>query len=135
MRAWVVDKPGPIDLTRSAQARDLALELGVAGVAEADGSPPNCSTRPFFLFAPVGTLVLPALGAPDRGGTLAIAGIHLSGIPPLHYQEHLFEERTLQRVTAHTSQDGEGVSRVGGPDPGARHHHPLWPGPGRRSAP
>jgi len=34
-----------------------------------------------ILFAPVGDLVLPALEALDRGGTLAIAGIHLSDIP------------------------------------------------------
>ena len=93
-------------LTRSAQARDLALELGVASVGEADGSPPE-PLDAAILFAPVGTLVLPALAALDRGGTLAIAGIHLSDIPPLHYQEHLFEERTLQSVTANTRQDGE----------------------------
>ena len=49
----------------------------------------------------------PALAALDRGGTLAIAGIHLSDIPVLNYQEHLFEERTLQSVTANTRQDGE----------------------------
>jgi propanol-preferring alcohol dehydrogenase len=55
----------------------------------------------------VGTLVLPALAALDRGGTLAIAGIYLSDIPPLRYQEHLFEERTLRSVTANTRRDGE----------------------------
>ena len=49
----------------------------------------------------------PALAALDRGGTLAIAGIHLSDIPALDYQEHLFEERTLQSVTANTRRDGE----------------------------
>jgi propanol-preferring alcohol dehydrogenase len=59
------------------------------------------------LFAPVGTLVPPALAALDRGGTLAIAGIHLSDIPVLNYQDHLFEERTLQSVTANTRRDGE----------------------------
>ena len=75
-------------------------------MGEADGSPPELLDAA-ILFAPVGTLVLPALAALDRGGTLAIAGIHLSDIPPLHYQEHLFEERTLQSVTAKTRQDGE----------------------------
>ena len=49
----------------------------------------------------------PALAALDRGGTLAIAGIYLSDIPVLHYEEHLFEERTLQSVTANTRTDGE----------------------------
>jgi propanol-preferring alcohol dehydrogenase len=50
--------------------------------------------------------VLPALEALERGGTLAIAGIHLSDIPVLNYQRHLFEERSLCSVTANTRQDG-----------------------------
>ncbi len=49
----------------------------------------------------------PALAALDRGGTLAIAGIHLSDVPGLDYERHLFEERTLQSVTANTRRDGE----------------------------
>ena len=59
-----------------------------------------------MLFAPVGDLVPVALAALDRGGTLAIAGIHLTDIPPLNYQRHLFQERTLRSVTANTRQDG-----------------------------
>jgi propanol-preferring alcohol dehydrogenase len=54
-----------------------------------------------ILFAPVGDLVLPALAALDRGGTLAIAGIHLTDIPPLNYEKHLFQERQLRSVTVH----------------------------------
>jgi len=75
-------------------------------VGEADARPPE-PLDAAILFAPVGTLVPPALAALDRGGTLAVAGIYLSDIPPLHYQEHLFEERTLQSVTANTRRDGE----------------------------
>jgi propanol-preferring alcohol dehydrogenase len=60
-----------------------------------------------LLFAPVGTLVPVALSALDRGGTLAIAGIHLSDIPTLDYQQHLFQERQLRSVTANTRVDGE----------------------------
>jgi len=60
-----------------------------------------------ILFAPVGTLVIPALRALDRGGTLAVAGIHLTDIPALDYAKELFEERTLRSVTANTRQDGE----------------------------
>ena len=48
-----------------------------------------------------------ALAALDRGGTLAVAGIHLSDIPALDYQRHLFRERTLTSVTANTRADGE----------------------------
>jgi propanol-preferring alcohol dehydrogenase len=57
------------------------------------------------LFAPAGDLVPVALRALDRGGTLAIAGIHLSDIPSLEYQ-HLFEERQVRSVTANTRRDG-----------------------------
>jgi alcohol dehydrogenase, propanol-preferring len=59
-----------------------------------------------LLFAPVGALVPPALEALDRGGTLAVAGIHLTDIPTLNYQRHLFQERTLRSVTANTRDDG-----------------------------
>lgn len=93
-------------LTRSSEARALAHELGAASVGEADAQPPE-PLDAAILFAPVGTLVLPALAALDRGGTLAIAGIHLSDIPSLNYQDHLFEEKTLQSVTANTRRDGE----------------------------
>ena len=93
-------------LTRAADARELALELGVASVGEATDPPPE-PLDSAILFAPVGTLVLPALAALDRGGTLAIAGIHLSEIPALDYDEHLFEERSLCSVTANTRADGE----------------------------
>ena len=60
-----------------------------------------------ILFAPVGDLVPVALEALDRGGTLAIAGIHLTDVPPLDYQVHLFEERQVRSVTANTRGDGE----------------------------
>jgi propanol-preferring alcohol dehydrogenase len=93
-------------MTRSAEAQDLARGLGATSVGGADAPPPE-PLDAAILFAPVGTLVLPALAALDRGGTLAIAGIYLSDIPPLHYQTHLFEERSLRSVTANTRQDGE----------------------------
>ena len=47
-----------------------------------------------------------ALAALDRGGTLAVAGVHLTDVPPLVYEDHLFEERTLTSVTANTRGDG-----------------------------
>jgi propanol-preferring alcohol dehydrogenase len=93
-------------VTRSAEAQALARDLGVASVGGADAVPPE-PLDAAILFAPVGTLVPAALAALDRGGTLAVAGIYLSDIPPLNYEEHLFEERTLQSVTANTRLDGE----------------------------
>jgi propanol-preferring alcohol dehydrogenase len=98
-------------MTRSAEARELATELGAAWTGAADEPPP----RPLdaaILFAPVGHLVPPALEALDRGGTLAIAGIHLSDVPTLDYQRHLFQERQLRSVTANTRDDGEQFLRI-----------------------
>jgi propanol-preferring alcohol dehydrogenase len=92
--------------TRGEAARELALELGAATAAGVDEAPPG-SLDAAILFAPVGGLVPGALRALDRGGTLAIAGIYLSDIPGLNYQEHLFEERSVGSVTANTRQDGE----------------------------
>jgi propanol-preferring alcohol dehydrogenase len=92
-------------LTRAAAARELALRLGAASAGPADAAPPE-PLDSAILFAPVGTLVPVALAALDRGGTLAVAGIHLSDIPVLNYQRHLFEERTLRSVTANTRTDG-----------------------------
>ena len=93
-------------MTRSPEAQRLALELGVASAGDADAAPPE-PLDSAILFAPVGTLVPPALAALDRGGTLAVAGIYLSDIPTLNYEKHLFEERSLQSVTANTRRDGE----------------------------
>ncbi len=41
------------------------------------------------------------------GGTLAVAGIHLTDIPPLTYASDLFQERVLRSVTANTRGDGD----------------------------
>jgi propanol-preferring alcohol dehydrogenase len=93
-------------LTRSREAQRLALRLGAASAADADAAPPE-PLDAAILFAPVGTLVPVALRALDRGGTLAIAGIHLTDIPVLHYATDVFEERQLRSVTANTRADGE----------------------------
>lgn len=93
-------------MTRSAEARKLALELGATFAGGADEPPPD-PLDSAILFAPAGGLVPVALRALDRGGTLAVAGIHLSDIPPLHYASELFEERQLRSVTANTRDDGE----------------------------
>ncbi len=91
-------------MTRGERARELALSLGAASAQEAGAAPP-VPLDSAILFAPVGELVLPALEALDRGGTLAIAGIHLSDIPALNYQRHLFQERQVRSVTSNTRAD------------------------------
>jgi alcohol dehydrogenase, propanol-preferring len=103
-------------MTRGAEARELALELGVTSAQGAADTPP-VRLDAAILFAPVGDLVLPALEALDRGGTLAIAGIHLSDIPVLNYQRHLFQERQLRSVTSNTRADARALLEFAG-----RHH-------------
>lgn len=98
-------------LTREEPARQLALELGAASAGPAYGRPP-VALDAAILFAPVGTLVPVALAALADGGTLAVAGIHLTDIPSLDYQAHLFRERTLTSVTANTRRDGEELLRL-----------------------
>lgn len=93
-------------MTRGEQARELALSLGAASAQGAADTPP-VPLDAAILFAPVGDLVLPAMEALDRGGTLSIAGIHLSDIPPLNYQRHLFRERQMRSVTANTRADAQ----------------------------
>jgi propanol-preferring alcohol dehydrogenase len=100
-------------LTRSAADQDLARQLGAASVGDAFARPPE-PLDAAILFAPVGTLVPVALAALDRGGTLAVAGIHLSDIPVLNYQDHLFQERTLRSVTANTRADGDNFLALAG---------------------
>jgi len=93
-------------LTRGEGNRKLATALGADSVGEAADAPPE-PLDGAILFAPAGDLVPVALRALDRGGTLAIAGIWLSGIPPLNYDSELFEERQVRSVTANTRGDGE----------------------------
>ncbi|MQA15982.1 MAG: zinc-binding alcohol dehydrogenase family protein [Pseudonocardiaceae bacterium] len=92
-------------LTRAPHARALALELGTASAADpADGPPEPLDAA--IVFTPTGETVPLALAACDAGATVAVAGIHLSDIPPLRYTEHLFHERELRSVTANTRTDG-----------------------------
>lgn len=91
-------------MSRGAGDRELALALGAAS-AQGAADPPPVPLDSAILFAPVGDLVAPALEALDRGGTLTIAGIHLSDIGPLNYQRHLFQERQIRSVTSNTRAD------------------------------
>jgi alcohol dehydrogenase, propanol-preferring len=100
-------------LTRDPAARRLALELGATSAGAADEEPP-VRLDSAVVFAPAGELVPVALAALDQGGTLAVAGIHLSDIPGLDYQRHLFRERTLTSVTSNTRADGEELLALSG---------------------
>jgi alcohol dehydrogenase, propanol-preferring len=83
----------------------LARQLGAVWVGGATEAPPD-KLHGSIIFAPAGELVPPALRALDRGGTLALAGIHMSPIPSLDYDRDVFGERVIRSVTANTRQDG-----------------------------
>jgi alcohol dehydrogenase, propanol-preferring len=100
-------------VTRGETGRDLARRLGATWV----GTPGDTVPVPLdaaISFAPAGEVVPEALAALDRGGVLALAGIHVTDLPPLDYQRHLFHERELRSVTANTRADGEAFLAVAG---------------------
>ncbi len=85
--------------------RTLARELGATWVGGAMETPPE-KLHGAIVFAPAGEIVIPALRALERGGAVALAGIHMSPIPAIDYDRDLFGERTIRSVTANTRQDG-----------------------------
>jgi propanol-preferring alcohol dehydrogenase len=94
--------------TRGEKHQALARELGARWVGGAlDPLPVKVDGG--ILFAPAGEIVPIALRSIEKGGTLAVAGIWLSPIPPLDYELELFYERNLRSVTANTRADGEAL--------------------------
>jgi len=112
-------------MTRSAAARDLAIELGCSSAGDTYDAPPE-PLDAAIVFAPAGEIVPAALAALDDAGTLAIAGIHLTDIPVLNYQRHLFRERTMRSVTANTRADGEEFLRLAA-SMSLKVHHQAYP--------
>ena len=104
--------------------RNLARQLGAVWVGEAADMPPD-TLHSAILFAPAGELVPPALRALGKGGTLALAGIYMTPIPSLNYTRDLFQERTLQSVTANTRQDGLDLLREAAAIPIRTHTVPF----------
>jgi propanol-preferring alcohol dehydrogenase len=96
--------------TRDVAHRQLAADLGAVWTGDTHDAPP-APLDGAIVFAPAGDVVPPALRALGKGGTLAVAGIHLSDIPPLSYDACLFQEKTLTSVTSNTRADGEELLR------------------------
>jgi len=92
-------------MTRGERHRALARELGATWVGAADESPPSACDRA-VVFAPAGEVVPVALATVRPGGTVALAGIHMSTIPPLDYAL-LWRERSLRSVANMTRRDAE----------------------------
>jgi len=96
--------------TRSPEHRRLAQMLGAAWVGRAEDTPP-AQMNSGIIFAPVGHLVPEALRVLDKGGTLALAGIHMSPIPAMDYSL-IYGERTVRSVANSTRQDAEEFLRL-----------------------
>ena len=89
--------------SRGQQHRDLALKLGAKWAGASGGDLP-VKMDSSIIFAPAGGLVIEALKTLDRGGTLALAGIYMSQIPPIDYNL-IYGERTIRSVANSTRQD------------------------------
>ncbi len=110
--------------SRGGAHRALAEQLGACWIGATRDRPPH-KLDAALLFAPVGEIVPVAMEALDRGGVLAIAGIHLSEIPALDYQRHLFQEREIRSVTANTREDGRALLELAASIPIQAHTLPY----------
>jgi alcohol dehydrogenase, propanol-preferring len=96
--------------TRGERHRALARRLGATWVGATDDRLP-APLEAAIVFAPAGEIVPIALRAVRPGGTVALAGIHMTPVPAMPYAECLFHEKTLTSVEANTRADGEALLR------------------------
>ncbi len=89
--------------TRSESEQRRALELGAVWAGGYDDPSPE-PLEAAVTFAPVGFVVVKALQALDRGGTVAINAIHLDQIPSFDYDD-LWLERQIRSVANFTRRD------------------------------
>ncbi len=89
--------------TRSEAHRQHARDLGAVWTGRAEDTPPE-KLHAAIIFAPTGALVPEALRVLRKAGTLALAGITMSQIPPLDYPL-LYDERQIRSVANSTRQD------------------------------
>lgn len=97
MRVFVV--------TRGESHRQLAREMGAEWAGETAEEMPD-KVDSAVIFAPAGELVPPALRQLRKGGTLSLAGIYMTPVPQMDYEDCLFYEREIRSVTANTREDG-----------------------------
>ncbi len=89
--------------TRAEEHKALARELGAAWVGAPQDEPPERLDRA-IIFAPAGWIVPLALRALRPGGTVALAGVHMTPIPEMSY-ELIYGERTVRSVANMTRKD------------------------------
>ena len=91
--------------TRSEQEQQRAIALGATSAGDVYESPPT-PLDAAVTFAPVGAVMVAALKAVDRGGTVAINAIHLDRIPEFAYDD-LWMERGIRSVANYTRKDAQ----------------------------
>jgi propanol-preferring alcohol dehydrogenase len=96
--------------TRSQHHRKLAEELGASWTGKAEETAPH-QIDGAVIFAPAGQLVPLALKALKKGGTVSLAGIHMTPIPKIEYKL-LYEERTVRSVANSTRDDVRGLLQI-----------------------
>ncbi len=91
--------------SRTAADLERATAFGAASVGGYDDPPPQ-PLDAAITFAPVGSVVVAALRAVDRGGTVVVNAIHLDGIPAFPYDD-LWWERSIRSVANVTRRDAQ----------------------------
>jgi propanol-preferring alcohol dehydrogenase len=89
--------------TRSRAEQQRALDMGAAWAGAYRETPP-ARLHAAVTFAPVGYVVVEALKALERGGTVAVNAIHLDRIPGFPY-DLLWWERSIRSVANYTRRD------------------------------
>ncbi len=92
-------------MSRGEGHRALARELGAVWVGHSSERPPRLCDRA-VVFAPAGELVPVALSVVRPGGTVSLAGIHMTPVPSFEYPL-LWGERSLRSVANMTRRDAE----------------------------
>ena len=87
------------------EAGAFATSLGAVWAGPSTELPPE-RLDAAIIFASDGSLIPRALRALDRGGVLVCAGIHMSEIPALSYDD-LWEERSIRSVANLTRRDAQ----------------------------
>jgi propanol-preferring alcohol dehydrogenase len=112
-------------LTRGAAHRQLARELGAAWVGAEAELPVDLPVDRVVVFAPAGELVPVALRLVRPGGTVSLAGIHMSTIPSIDYSL-LWRERSLRSVANMTRRDASEFMALAG-EAGIRATYETFP--------
>ncbi|HEX7951335.1 MAG TPA: zinc-binding alcohol dehydrogenase family protein, partial [Candidatus Limnocylindrales bacterium] len=89
--------------SRSRRDLESATAFGASSAGGYD-DPPPAPLDAAISFAPVGSVVISALRALERGGTVVVNAIHLDGVPAFSYDD-LWWERSIRSVANVTRAD------------------------------